>query len=77
MRRGTGGSCPPRCVGMLLIRAAVAMSDDLGFHGRIGLHSPPQASGFYANTCGMTDAGHGSLHRFEMMIGGHTRAFAV
>ena len=63
---------PPRYrgVGSILIRAAVALSEDLEFHGRIGLHSLPQANGFYANTCGMTDLGadpdHGGLRYFEM-----------
>lgn len=33
-----------------------------------GLHSLPQANGFYANTCGMTDLGPGydNLRYFEM-----------
>ena len=64
---------PPRYrgVGSLLIRAAVALSEDLEFHGRIGLHSLPQANDFYANTCGMTDLGadpdyDGGLRYFEM-----------
>ena len=67
---------PPRYrgVGSLLIRAAVALSDDLEFHGRIGLHSLPQANGFYANKCGMTDLGadlhyEGRLRYFEMTPG--------
>lgn len=64
---------PPRYrgVGSVLIRAAVALSEDLEFHGRIGLHSLPQANSFYANTCGMTDLGadpdyEGGLRYFEM-----------
>ena len=63
---------PPRYrgVGSILIRAAVALSEELEFHGRIGLHSLPQANGFYANTCGMTDLGadpeHDGLRYFEM-----------
>ena len=40
------------------------------FQGRVGLHSLPQANGFYANTCGMTDLGpdphHRELRYFEM-----------
>ncbi len=50
---------PPRYrgVGSILIRAAVALSEELEFRGRIGLHSLPQANSFYANTCGMTDLG--------------------
>ena len=63
---------PPRYrgVGSILIRAAVARSEELEFHGRIGLHSLPQADRFYANTCGMTDLGSDSnyqnLRYFEM-----------
>ncbi len=63
---------PPRYrgVGSILIRAAVALSEELEFHGRIGLHSLPQANDFYANACGMTDLGidpdHEGLRYFEM-----------
>ena len=59
-----------RGVGSILIRTAVALSEDLEFNGRIGLHSLPQANDFYANTCGMTDLGadpdYGGLRYFEM-----------
>jgi len=44
-------------VGQLLIRAAIELSINEGFAGRIGLHSLPQADSFYAKTCGMTDLG--------------------
>lgn len=63
---------PPvyRGVGSILIRAAIALSQAEEFKGRIGLHSLPQANGFYANTCGMTDLGvdadHHELRYFEM-----------
>ena len=63
---------PPRYrgVGSILIRAAVVLSEELEFNGRIGLHSLPQANGFYASTCGMTDLGsdpdHDGLRYFEM-----------
>ena len=63
---------PPRYrgVGSVLIRAAIALSEELEFHGRIGLHSLPQANDFYANTCGMTDLGadpgYENLRYFEM-----------
>ena len=63
---------PPRYrgVGSILIRAAVALSEDLEFHGRIGLHSLPQANSFYTDTCGMTDLGTDrdcqGLRYFEM-----------
>ena len=59
-----------RGVGSILIRAAVALSEESEFCGRIGLHSLPQANGFYASTCGMTDLGtdpnRESLRYFEM-----------
>lgn len=63
---------PPRYrgVGTVLIRAAVELSKQEDFKGRIGLHSLPQANAFYANTCGMTDLGvdhaHQGLRYFEM-----------
>ena len=48
----------------------MALSEELEFHGRIGLHSLPQANGFYADTCGMTDLGadpdYEGLRYFEM-----------
>ena len=63
---------PPRYrgVGSILIRAAIALSEDLGFRGRLGLHSLPQADGFYADTCNMADIGidrdYHNLRYFEM-----------
>lgn len=63
---------PPRYrgIGSILIRAAIALSQEEEFKGRIGLHSLPQANGFYANTCGMTDLGvdpeYEGLRYFEM-----------
>lgn len=57
-------------VGSILIRAAVEHSVNEEFHGRIGLHSLPQANNFYGNTCGMMDLGPDSdyenLRYFEM-----------
>jgi len=47
-------------VGQLLIRAAIELSVNEGFAGRIGLHSLPQADSFYAKVCGMTDFGAGN-----------------
>lgn len=44
-------------VGPVLMRAAVQLSYDEGFHGRIGLHALPQAENFYRNICGMRDCG--------------------
>lgn len=63
---------PPRYrgIGSILIRAAIALSQEEEFRGRIGLHSLPQANSFYANTCGMTDLGadhqYDGLRYFEM-----------
>ena len=69
-----------RGVGSILIRAAVGLSEESEFHGRIGLHSLPQAIGFYANTCGMTDLGvdpnHEGLRYFEMTPE-QARAFVI
>ena len=63
---------PPRYrgVGSILILAAITLSLDLEFLGRIGLHSLQQANDFYADTCGMTDLGidphYEGLRYFEM-----------
>lgn len=58
-----------RGVGSALITAAVALSEDEGFKGRIGLHSLPQADSFYRKI-GMTDLGpdpaYQDLRYFEM-----------
>ena len=43
-------------VGASLLRAAVWLSVDVGFRGRVGLSSLPQAEGFYER-CGMSRAG--------------------
>ena len=74
MRHGIGliSEDPPiyRGVGSLLIAAAIQLSLDEGFKGRIGLHSLPQADAFYANTCGMSNLGpdpsYQNLSYFEM-----------
>jgi len=59
-----------RGVGMALITAAVSLSVEEGFHGRIGLHSLPQADEFYRNKCKMddlsADAKYENLRYFEM-----------
>lgn len=65
---------PPRYrgIGSILVRAAVELSIQEEFRGRIGLHSLPQANWFYANTCGMTDMGpddqYQGLRYFEMTM---------
>lgn len=57
-------------IGTALISAAVALSEDEGFKGRIGLHSLPQADAFYRDRCGMSDLGpdaaYQNLRYFEM-----------
>jgi len=57
-------------VGLNMVRAAVELSRNESFHGRIGLHSLPQAAGFYGGTCGMselgTDRDYYNLTYFEM-----------
>lgn len=62
---------PPRLkgIGTALVAAAIALSDDEGFKGRIGLHSLPQAESFYVKS-GMMDLGkdrhYQYLRYFEM-----------
>ena len=51
-----------RGVGRILMRAAVTLSQELEFRGRVGLHSLPQANAFSANHCGMTDLGPDSKY---------------
>lgn len=44
-------------LGRLLMTAAISLSVDEEFKGRIGLHALPQAETFYRDVCGMTDLG--------------------
>lgn len=44
-------------VGTRLVEAAVRMSIDQGFKGRLGLHSLPTSERFYLGTCAMTPIG--------------------
>jgi hypothetical protein len=57
-------------VGSLLFRAAIELSREEGFKGRLGLHSLPQSNNWYSRVCGMTDLGvdadHQNLRYFEM-----------
>jgi len=64
-------------VGRVLVAAAISLSHDLGFQGRIGLHSIPQSESWYRDTCGMNDLGvdmnadhRGVLRYFEMTSDG-------
>ena len=60
-----------RGCGTLLVQEAVSHSVSLGYRGRVGLHSLPQAERFYRDRCGMTDMGidsnpeHEGLRYFE------------
>lgn len=56
-----------RGAGMQLVEMAVRWSLQLGFHGRIGLHSLQQAEDFYRRRCGMTDLGPDSDWRYQKM----------
>lgn len=60
-----------RGVGTVMLTAAVALSNEEGFKGRIGLHSLPQADAFYRKI-GMTDLGpdpsYQNLRYFEMTV---------
>jgi hypothetical protein len=57
-------------VGVRLMQAAVHLSVEEGFAGRVGLHSLPQAKPFYAGTCTMhalgPDANYHNLEYFEI-----------
>jgi hypothetical protein len=57
-------------IGVRLIEAAVRLSRDEGFHGRVGLHSLPQAEAFYRDTCRMVclgvDASYENLPYYEL-----------
>ena len=57
-------------VGPALIGAAVSLSINDGFKGRIGLHALPQSASWYRDRCKMTDlgpdAGIVGMHYFEM-----------
>lgn len=43
-----------RGIGTRLMEAAIQLSIDEGFKGRIGLHSLPSSESFYRDECGMT-----------------------
>ncbi len=57
-------------VGKIMVRAAIQVSIDEGFRGRLGLHALGQAASFYRNVCGMSDLGtdndYYNLTYFEM-----------
>lgn len=57
-------------IGISMVRAAIELSRNEGFHGRIGLHSLNQSAKFYSDTCGMSALGpdphYDNLDYFEM-----------
>lgn len=59
-----------RGIGSQLVAAAITLSQEEEFKGRVGLHSLPQADGFYRDVCEMTDMGpdddYSGMHYFEM-----------
>ena len=59
-----------RHVGSTLLAAAIDVSEQCEFKGRIGLHALPQADSYYSNRCNMTDLGpdakKSNLRYFEM-----------
>lgn len=69
-RKSLAGTREFQGVGKLLVAAAVSVSIERKFDGRIGLHSLPGANSFYRDMCGMTDLGpdsmKGGLIYFEM-----------
>lgn len=69
-RPSVAGTQRYRGVGSTLIGAAVALSYEEGFQGRVALHSLRQADWFYRDVCGMTDLGpdqhYHDLRYFEM-----------
>lgn len=56
-------------VGRILLGTAISLSVDLGFKGRIGLHSLPQSESWYRTEAGFTDGGYDpakKMQYFEM-----------
>ena len=56
-------------VGRILVGTAISLSVELGFAGRIGLHSLPQSESWYRDAGGFTDLGLDpvkQMHLFEM-----------
>lgn len=49
-------------VGRFMLAAAISLSIDEGFDGRIGLHSLPQALSWYRDICEMIDLGQDSSY---------------
>ena len=63
-------------IGRLLMAAAISLSFDQEFEGRIGLHALPQAESWYRDVCGMTDLGiDGTTMRYFEMTSAQAQAF--
>jgi hypothetical protein len=68
-----GSSISPRFVGIgtVLMADAIRLSQETGLNGRVGLHSLPQAEGFYETRCRMTrfsqDVSYYNLTYFEFV----------
>ena len=61
-----------RGIGTALVMAAVRLSVQLGYEGRVGLHSLPQSEGFYVHGCDFesmgVDESYEQLTYFELPI---------
>lgn len=57
-------------IGAILMRAAVELSHDQGYYGRIGLHTLQQSEDFYRDdfkmVCCGSDASYENLQYYEM-----------
>lgn len=63
-------------IGRLLMAAAISLSVDQEFDGRIGLHALPQAESWYRDVLGMTDLGvDGTQMRYFEMTEAQAQAF--
>jgi hypothetical protein len=63
-------------VGHLLLAAAINLSFNEEFSGRVGLHALPQAESWYRDVCKMTDLGpDGTKMRYFEMTEAQARAF--
>ena len=56
-RRRRGTSPEILGLGRALVRAAARVSLEVGYSGRIGLHSKPVSEGFYRDKLGLLDLG--------------------
>jgi hypothetical protein len=65
-------------IGRLLLAAAVSLSVEEEYEGRIGLHALPQAETWYRDVCQMTDLEvDGTGMRYFEMTAAQARAFIL